>query len=376
MGSLRDLLIQRDRPGRLSLCTIETLYKVFIYPLENKISKQSPKTFVFDISDIHDWDIAALLWLFIGLDYYKSTYPLHSFQLRLPEKGSRGSNFLLGWDLWGLLVDMYPYYSVVLVPDQRDYFEDLNPPKGQTSTQYSTKDNLLRDLLDVNLAQIKCLTRLPGGRRKKAVNSDLCSRLRVKFTDLGLEFGKRFHNRYNNIPLENAKILFTDIINEALLLLSQFSNATFALMSLSIQEPDVLVFSIADNGDSLLRKIFPAQKILYPILYPRTYYCQDISSQRKAMIFDEATEPNHNKNRYLSIINVGGKAKVDVALEISNQLRYIRRDTVGDTYRGQLTLVSDDIITWYQPEKKGYKELKFPWTGNLLKVSIPLSWRV
>ena len=121
---------------------------------------------VFDFSNVKVWDIAALLWMAVGLHWYKRQ-GLFSFRLRLPEATSlmgaddaalfdRSADYLRRWRFDRALKNIDPDVAKILVPEQAGYFDST--ARHYASSKHFADGGLQQALVSRNLAEIRDLS--------------------------------------------------------------------------------------------------------------------------------------------------------------------------------------------------------------------------
>lgn len=323
---------------------------------------------ILDFSAVRMWDIAALLWLAVGLQYYKQQEGL-SFRLRLPDGlqdtglkdrdlAEKSGDYLRRWRFDRALQNIEPDVSRILVPDQEDFFNPVGPRKHFLAKAVESERGVLQSLISRRLAEIRDLSD-PALTGRTPISSR-------RITQCILDFQSE---RIGDIlaaqcGIEKRKAdLFSDhLLTEALLNIQEHPNATMGMVAISLMgSSKELVLSVVDNGDSIPQTIYP-RYLEEKSLESRKYDREALSLNERASIADFATHEG--------ITSKTG----DDALDAGMGLTYIKNDSVS-TFGGKLTIITDHVRMTYQtslgePAKR--EDWQHPWHGNLLRIAIPI----
>ncbi len=316
---------------------------------------------LLDFSAVKTWDIAAVLWLVVALDHYIEERGLN-FILRLPEPGTKSAEFLVRWNFFGALKNLRP--ELLRVERQDSYLS-----QSGDRWQQGEPDDLLRYLLSQDLARIRNLADVRRPRDFRSINSWLTGECRDVFIESRIGF---FLYERCGIPKPEANLFAKEIVNEAVLNIQRHPKATMGMVSLSLlEEKQTLVLAVADNGEQIPKTIDPHYVWSWRQRNGR-------SARRIAHIINDATQAATSR------LLAGGRSSETIR-NICMGLYYVRRDTTRpEVFAGELLVATDGVCVkfntppddngtiTYRPDVEAYD---FPWRGNLLRVSIPLTQR-
>jgi hypothetical protein len=294
--------------------------------------------FLLDFSRVKIWDISAVLWLAIALQFYRGEKL--AFQLRLPE-GEEGStpvereefkksaDFLRRWRFDVALAHVGELESI-MVPHQVGYF--VGGPRDYY-TEESLKrnpDGLLERWLSNRLMEIRDLTQEDTKTRRKEVSDDEIQRCIRRFQD-----SKIGNILFNNceIKMDDADCFADSLITEALLNTKQHPNATTGLMALAVLgNSRELILAVADNGDSIASTILDTFNQKHGTAVSREALAASPLHVR-ATIIHYATQPYVSRKP---------PKQVSTDEDVGLGLTYIKRDTV-DKFGGKLRILRTEI---------------------------------
>lgn len=328
---------------------------------------RSGTTFIFDFSRVKVWDISALLWLSIALQFYRTSKLL--FRLKLPDVNEkakdkeniefqRSADFLRRWRFDRALAHVGDLNSLLL-PEQIDFFK--TGPKKFYSDDHVTEDpeGLLNKLLTNRLVEIRDITRDNTIRRQSEISDDEIDNCLRDFQDAKID-----NILINNCHIEknHAACFAEHLIHESLLNIKQHPNATTGMLSVAVLgQSRELILSVVDNGESIARTILDVYNKNYRTRFNKHFLSRVSLMNRKAIIH-YATQP------YVS------SKPMDTDEEIGLGLTYIKEDTINK-FKGRLRIISESVQVTYSHDTKAEPELRewrHKWNGNLLRISIPL----
>ncbi len=325
--------------------------------------------FILDFSLIKMWDVAALLWLTIGLHHYRRQDL--RFLLRLPEPKlgispkeqeelQKSSDYLRRWRFDVALQNLVRDVDDLLVPEQRGYFSQ--PQKHYLPSTIRTERGVVESLLSLSLVGIRNLvdivTLSPHEVSEKLIAACIAHFQAARMGDiLNVQCG---------IEKRTSDLFADHLLTESLMNLKEHPNATIGMMAVSVMGAGhELILTVADNGDSICATIFDVFCNSRNI--PRcSYNPHELTDTERADIIDFATLPGVTRK----------SRSVDPGSGMG--LTYIK-DDVLNTFSGRLRIVSDSVAVRYPAEskKKPYDIESWPhsWKGNLLRIAIPLKKR-
>jgi len=338
--------------------------------LDSLLGIPTTTMFVLDFSRVKLWDISAVLWLAIALQFYRAEKL--PFRLRLPEVGQdtlpgekidfqKSADFLRRWrfdvalahvgELEGILVsDQVNYFAA----GPRQYYTDENLRKNP--------EGLLEKCLTNRLMEIRDLTRENTKTRRREVSDDEIQQTIRIFQDA--KVGNILFNNCN-IQKDDADCFADSLVTESLLNMKQHPNATTGMLAIAVLgRSRELILAVVDNGDSIASTIL------------------DTYNRKYGTTLDRASlpaAPLHERAKIIHYATQRGVSRkppqpMDTDEEVGLGLTYIKEDAI-DKYKGKLRIVSESVQLIYfnsslaDPEKK---EWPHKWKGNLLRISIPL----
>lgn len=363
---------------------LDELHKYFTQDVKKAVSQERYRDGVvaLDFSAVETWDIAALLWLVVALDYYSKDQSLN-FALRLPEEGTESADFLRRWDFFSALKNLRDDPESLLVDEQVGYFAQR--PRTFYGSTREEPDELLRYLLSQDLVRIRNLADVRRPRQFRSISSWLTAECRNVFIESGMGF---FLHERCKLPRPKASLFAKEIANEGVLNVQQHPNASVGMASICVsKENDTLVLAIADNGDPIPETIYPHYRWYQrhlgqpgakelPLTYPRRSFDLD---QRRDIIKHATQAGTSRKNMTLRAATDYGEWTKEMD-DIGMGLYYVRRDTT-DVFHGELLIVADGVSVTFNTHPDGNDPdvwthcngYDFPWPGNLLRISIPLT---
>ncbi len=388
----RSIRVQ-TRSGFFGLTQLSFFAGKQITPLFNeKIDKDQQTTYILDFSDVKVWDISAILWLIIGLHFYKKSGV--SFKLRLPDPKNgttsreidefqQSADYLRRWRFDLGLNNIVSDISSLLVESQYDYFVSTNQKYYKSSN--IKRDGLTEQLVSRRLAHIWNLSNVnyPGIR---SVDENLIADCIKSFERSTIE-----DILVNQCAIEKLKAsqFSGHLVLESLLNVLEHPDATIGMLSISkMGNSNELILAIADNGKSIpstiykvflefakkerIKFIFPIEKL--PDIYSRNLIlaekdlgADDSMNTKNAKaisnIIDFATSPGITRMYFSDPDNFKKRGW---------GLTYIKEDTL-ETFKGNLFIISDGVKLVYRGGKNGYEDSPYdcPWEGNLIRISIP-----
>ena len=336
------------------------------------VMKNKDKQYIFDFTNVEVWDVSILLWLIIGLNFYKQNGIVFSIRLPMsnplmPEddkiKFDKSADYLRRWKFDEGLKNITSDIHSLLVPEQENYF-DNGPLKYYLP---STKEILLEDGMTANLVSrglgpIANLVDLSKSGQKKIENSKITECISA------FEKSKIAHILYYkcNIPFLTAKNYVTHLLAEALNNTLEHPNATIGLIAVSVLgAKNELILSVVDNGFSIpstIYDVFLSNRKISNIDYdnlPKTYSKKNLKTNDIAVITDYATHPGVTSKKS----GVGGYG-----------LTYIKNGT--EDFKGNFDIITDSVRVEYNYKNEmnfDWIPYKNHWTGNMLRVSIPIN---
>jgi hypothetical protein len=326
---------------------------------------------ILDFSLIKVWDVAALLWLVIALHHYRQAgLP---FLLRLPEGDpskhtedevdafDRSADYLRRWGFQNALLNLSPEPATLLVPEQRNFFETGQPRRFYLERAETREFGLLQSLISRRLVHIRNLAE--PIRLGPSVISD------VRITECIAAFQSArmgdILNAQCGIPKRDADLFADHLLTEALLNMREHPKASIGMIAISLMgRSNELVLAVADNGESIPSTIFPAfSRSAGSDMDGVQYERSALTAERLAAITNYATHPGVTSK------------PASQAQESGMGLTYIKNDTV-EKFHGKLRIVTEGVLVRYEgptAENWDHDEWKHPWTGNLLRIAIPLN---
>lgn len=367
-GSKADrTLVAGTRPNSAGFFGLSELREFNQNLIEPFASRFPTETAILDFSEVRVWDIAALLWLSVGLHYYKRQVGL-SFLLRLPDGKSsaspssrdaldRSADYLRRWRFDRALQNIDPDVNKLLVPEQQDYFR--GPRRYFLAATAQTEEGLLQSLISRKLAEIRHLSD-PTFTGSTPISPE-------RITQCIKEFQAE---RIGDILTAQCQIekrtadLFSDhLLTEALLNVKEHPNASIGMVAIStLGNGRKLVICVVDNGSSIPQTIFQA-------------YAQQPSSATSPAHYDRQQTPLSERARIADFATKEGVTRKTgpEAEDAGMGLTYIKRDSVN-TFGGQLMILTDSLRLTYESDAEAppaAEEWPHAWPGNLLRISIP-----
>jgi len=326
---------------------------------------EDDRSFVIDLSATERWDIAAILWMVIGLHYYKQRGM--SFQLVLPQDDSfakdecgvidanNSADFLRLWNFDDALQNIDPVPSELLIDEQYSYFSDKKKYSNYKA-RGEAKSNLLSSFLLMGVLEIRNLvdSRALG---KRVVSDKLITNCieDYHFSGIGDVLNKKC-----DIPAEISDLISDHLLSEAIMNVKEHPNATIGMVALAFRfDTNELIIAVADNGVSIpdtLRTRFNDDEVLR-----RIEKCESLTE--KGNIVHYATMPG-----------VSSKQELQGDNPIGMGLTYIKNDAVKK-FGGSLTVITDSLMAEYNSENIETpieSDWVHKWGGNLLRIAIPL----
>ena len=353
--------------GFFGLTELETFVRLNVEPY---LKSEPPTTLILDFSAVKVWDIAALLWMVVGLDHFHR-YDGLSFRLRLPEGRpgmsdpdrdtfDRAADYLRRWRLDRALQNIDSDVRRLLVPSQTSYFIPPEPRRFYIPSKVLDEGHLLQAFMSRRLTEIRSLSD-PSFTGSAQISPDNISRCIREFQ--AERIGDILTSQCG-IDKRKADLFADEILTEALLNIQEHPNATIALFSISLMgRSRELILSVVDNGESIPSTIYPRYKADYSgAEHADRYDRGSVPLEDRGRIADHATKPG--------VTSKSGPGSENAGMGLT----YIKRDTVND-FAGKLTIVTDGVKLTYS--KSVDKEMAVepwlhPWRGNLLRIAIPM----
>jgi hypothetical protein len=348
--------------GFFGLTELEAFSRLSVEPY---VKATPAATLVMDFSGVRMWDIAALLWLVVGLDHYRRDAGL-SFKLRLPEgkpgmsdesrsKLDRSADFLRRWRFDEALRNIESDISRILVPEQRSYFDPPEPRRFYLPSKAIDQNRLLQSLLSRRLTEIRNLAdpSFTGSAPIAPENISQCIR------EFQAERMGDILAAQCGIERRTADLFADHLLTEALLNIQEHPNATIGMLSISVLGGQELILSVVDNGDSIPSTIF--ERYAKEEGSDVSYVKANFDVKKIGVITDFATQP-------------GVTRKTGHLTEKAGMgLTYIKEDTLK-VFGGALSIISDGAKVFYKGRncEPVISEWPHAWRGNLLRIAIQL----
>ena len=322
---------------------------------------------LLDFTGVKVWDISALLWLTLALQYYKKEGLV--FRIKLPdprycdekdniEDFQKSADFLRRWN-FHVPLNHVDELENILIPQQIDYFSFGPEVYYQEGSAVASLEGITEKLLSNRLVEIRDLTEKGNylGRGKISnVKVEECIR---DFDDA--KIGNVLAS-VCGIDKKNAFCFSEHLITESLLNMQQHPNATTGLLSVSVLgKSKELILAVVDNGDSIPSTILSVYNEKNKTNYTlKSLY--SLPTDIRASILHFATQP------FIS------RKPMNTEEDIGLGLTYIKEDTINK-FGGKVRIISNSVQVVYKDnvdEKPISSEWKHPWKGNLLRLSIPL----
>ena len=361
---------------------------------------------VIDFSNVTFWDMSALLWSMIAIDYYKKEGAKRGlkFKIRLPQPSVtdlvfedskklealskkdkallRSSEYIKRWKINSALCNLSddPKDPLqILVDEQKEYFLSSTPVYFYKSKKIAPGTNgLAQELLSLNLVEIRNLVDFNSTKRK--ISSDL--------VDDCIDF---FINKavcpvivnQCNIDSETANKFVTHLLSEGLENALQHPNASIGMFAISRLE-NKLILTISDNGEPIPATIYNHFKIngkySKEISLPKVYDADRITPQVISLIITHATLAGVSRKELDQIEKMETSQvlrNIRKTPKIGEGLTHIRNATTED-YDGKLTIASSGVnVTYITGSSKGIYgsttiNRGFVWPGNLIRIELHL----
>jgi hypothetical protein len=337
--------------------------------LDPLLDMKSPSTFILDFSQVLVWDIAALLWLSIALQYYRQHDLV--FSLRLPderygrnieekERLQKSADFLRRWRFDRALSHIGDPRSVLL-PEQAEYFDQGPQNHYMESPSVINPDGVLDSLISNRLVAIRDMTVLNTRTGQREVSDEMIQKCIYDFQDARL--GNILYNNCS-IKKEDADCFADHLVTESLLNAKQHPNATTAMLSVAVMgKSRELILTVADNGDSIPSTILSVFNKKNGTKYDISTLSQQALKIRES-ITHFATQP-YITSKPLSL-------ETNEAIGLG--LTYIKQGATG-RFQGKLRIICESVQLIYEannPSTPHSKDWHHSWPGNLLRISIPL----
>jgi len=392
-------LVATPAPGGFfGLNHVHHFFRVSVAPL---FASKTVEQAIIDFSSVKFWDISALLWLIIALDYYlrrsKAQEKNLRFLFRLPQSRpgmskeekdgfDKSADYLRRWKFDLALRNLANDPSEMLVPEQKDYFR--GGPKRFYQEHAMDIGEVLYYLISQQLVEIRNLADVQvSGERYIAPN--LVNECRKKFIDSGVGF---ILYKQCNKPFLDANIFSKHLLNEGVLNVQEHPNASMGMVSVSLLgNAKTLVLAMADNGEPIPKTIYrhyllwqrrnnaaEAEKL------PDEYVEDSIDPSIKADIITHATRAGVSrkalKSETMPDVDVGTpKSGQDTTIGMG--LTYIRNGTTDPkNFGGELTVLSAGVsVKFTRPGNNSPRDYQslinygYPWPGNLLRIAFPIT---
>jgi hypothetical protein len=361
------LFAQPDRGGFFGLTELRRYSQTVVDPY---LASEGDVGFILDFSLVKIWDIAAVLWLVIALNYYRRNGL--QFWLRLPEAGSemdeaearaigRSADYLRRWRFDLALQNLDPEPANLLIPSQRDYFKrvqeyylpaEVETPKGLVESLISRRLIGIRNLVDIFSIE-------PTQVSDKLIANCITNFQSARMGDiLHLQCG---------IPKRDADLFSDHLLTEGLMNVKDHPNATMGMVAVSVMgSTNELILAIADNGESIPSTIFGVFRDKHGQAEPELHAIDPfdrtkLSDAQVSKVTDFATQP---------LVSSKGFTGEDVGMGLT----YLKQDTLS-TFHGKLKILTESLLLEYKGDPQAepsFEKWPHSWSGNLLRIAIPL----
>lgn len=375
---MSELVVQPSASGFLGLSELRLFAAE---QLEPRCCEARDLEQVVDFSAVRVWDIAAVLWLTVALHHYTHHYGLR-FRLRLPEGRDgeplsaredfdRSADFLRRWRFDAALRNIVADVNDILVPEQRSYFRPDGKPRRYYKPRYvHGPRGLLETLLSRSLVQIRNLTEYEGTGSRRVSSGKITATI----DEFAAERVGDILLSQCGIDIRTGDLFAVHLIGEALMNVLEHPDATIAMMAISVLgTTKELIVAVVDNGRPIPSTIYPrfhedhAQRGTLPSAAPGEYVDGALPLELRAAVTNYAMQPGISRK----------EQSPDPNDEVGMGLAYIRQDTI-DAFGGKLRVLTDGHISIFEGTSQAepiVEEWGHLWSGNLLRISIPLARR-
>ena len=323
---------------------------------------------VFDFRSIKIWDISALLWLTLALQYYTRKGlkyfiffpdPKYASNSKESDDFQKSGDFLRRWKFDSALKHVDDIDNILL-PEQRNYFSKVAQVYYKKGSEIVTPDGILSKLLSNRLIEIRDLTGNGNYLGKGEISDIEIEKCIREFDDA--KIGNVLSN-VCGININDAESFSEHLVTESLLNVQQHPMATTGLISISVLgNTKELILAVADNGFSIPFTILKE----YNRQHGTNYILDDLSTmsvEETSSILHFATQPN--------VTSKPMNTEEDIGLGLT----YIKEDTINK-FNGKVRIISNSTQIIYkddvQNKPSNPTEWKHGWNGNLIRISIPL----
>jgi hypothetical protein len=325
-------------------------------------------TYLLEFQAVRMWDISALLWLSIALQYYRKQGL--RFKIHLPDvKGdldeyqyksaAKSADFLRRWN-FDIALSHIDKLDRVLVPEQVEYFENNKLLHYRESDQVYSIDGKFEKPLTNKLLSIRDLSTFADEPGQGIISGKKIEDCIVEFHDINV--GNILFNQCG-LSKEDTESFADHLVGESLLNMKQHPDATSGFLAISrLGSSDKLILVVVDNGESIQSTITDVYNEKNGKNINKKVLPEGVDWEVRADMLHFATQPF-----------VSSKPTTP-GIEIGMGLTYIKEDTV-DNFKGDFTIISESVIATYKEDSKRHpciSSWNHKWKGNLLRISIPI----
>lgn len=380
--------------GFFGLNELHFFFKEEIEPIFNNSNNT---VIVLDFSSVFYWDLSALLWLLVALDYYLTEnvneQKGNTFKLILPEPSDntipieemeeddqnrlKSIDYLRRWKFFNALRN--------ITQNPEEFFLEGQEELINCDPQYFFKkdtrniDGLYKELISINLLEISNLVNLSLKKEKRTISKNEILRCLEEYIDKAI--CPIISNRCG-IKKEIANMFVTHLLYESLINSLQHPNANMGMFSISKISTNKLLLTIVDNGEPIPETIYKHFRNTYKDIkkanLPESYNHRKLSDILRAKIISHATKRGVSRKMYFE-----DQDWEDIYLDsdikpskVGVGLTHIRDATTKD-FNGNLIVAAAGVSVKFetpsdQTVEPKYKNFDFPWPGNLLRIQIPI----
>lgn len=329
-----------------STLKIETLEKQLAI-LKDEEDRKQPTEVTFNLSNTTWVDIGALLFSINIMNYLKRKKTF--LKIKLPEggKGKKVRDFLKRWKFFDALEENVGQKETLIPPEQLHYLNEKQ--KYYLPSTIRDPYSNVEELLSKDLVEIKSFTDITTEKREVSIE-------KIKRYIDTLEKTTVTPVLKKCLGLNDVEIFSKNIIKEGLLNTLEHPDATISLLAMSKEGPN-LVIGICDNGKPVPDTIEGAYFKKFPKEGVSTEKLIDFAT------LEGITSIEETDKRYISLDTKRGMG-----------LFYLKKDSLR--LGGYLQIRAKNALTTFKTTENNEIELKTQnvsqWTGNLIKIFLPL----